>query len=181
VGEQFYPFDLPDDPSGENDSYWDLKFARRIASERPSSPPILPYQLDTIPVGGGKPVRRQSTVDDTDGKDSTIWIGNCESNKALIDPRSSPASYTGRAAGRGTRGSKGTRVSRLAEVSTSKGRQSHSSPDQGTEDDQKEEEDDADAMDVDEGDGKAAGSRKTNKASKAGTGKGSTRRSGRKR
>lgn len=61
-----------------------------------------------------------------------------------------------------------------------KGRQSQSSPDQGTEDDQGEDEDDADAMDVDEDDNKASTPKKTGKASKN-TGKGSMRRSGRKR
>jgi len=61
-----------------------------------------------------------------------------------------------------------------------KGRQSQSSPDQGTENDQKDEDEEVDAMEIDEGDGKAAAS-KYNRASKAATGKGSARRSGRKR
>lgn len=72
MGKQFYPFDLPDEPSGENDGYRDLKFARRLDSEGPSSPPLLPHQLSEIPVEVGKSVRRHSTVDDTDGEDSTI-------------------------------------------------------------------------------------------------------------
>lgn len=72
VGEQFYPFDLPDEPSGDNDGYWDLKFARRIDSAGPSSPPLLPHQLAAVPTLGGKLVGRQSTVEDTDGKHGII-------------------------------------------------------------------------------------------------------------
>ncbi|KAK4697278.1 hypothetical protein P7C71_g761, partial [Lecanoromycetidae sp. Uapishka_2] len=52
--------------------------------------------------------------------------------------------------------------------------------DQGTEDDQKDEEEDADAMDVDEDDNKASTLKNTSNASKV-IGKGSMRRSGRKR
>lgn len=71
VGEQFYPFDLPDQPSGENDGYWDLKFARRIDSAGPSSPTFLPHQLATRPAQGGKIIGRQSTVEDTDGENGS--------------------------------------------------------------------------------------------------------------
>ncbi|KAK3176544.1 hypothetical protein OEA41_007867 [Lepraria neglecta] len=151
MGESFYLFSLPDD------EYWDMKFAKRINPEGSQSPPSMPHLISGPSLEDIRAVRRHSTVEDTD------------------DPRSSPASAHGQKGGRSTRASKGTRTSHLAEVSTLRGGSgSKASPDQGTEDEQKDEEEDGDAMDEDEDDSKA-------KTSKTGAGKGSTRRSGRKR
>ncbi|KAL2037968.1 hypothetical protein N7G274_009187 [Stereocaulon virgatum] len=151
IGESFYPFSLPDN------EYWDMKFAKRINPEGSASPPSLPHLLPGPSFDDLRAVGRYSRVEDTD------------------DPRSSPASALGQKGSRNTRASKGNRASHLAEVSTLRGGgRSKASPDQGTEDERKEEEEDADVMEEEEDDSKA-------KTSTAGTGKGSTRRSGRKR
>lgn len=56
--EPFCDFDLPDE------GYWDMMFAKRIASERPSSPPQLAYQLHK---DGPISRARQSTAEYTEG------------------------------------------------------------------------------------------------------------------
>ena len=56
--EPFCDFDLPDE------DYWDMMFAKRIASERPSSPPQLAYQLHK---DGPISRARQSTAEYTEG------------------------------------------------------------------------------------------------------------------
>ena len=66
--EPFYEFELP----GED--YWDMMFARRLAPERASSPPVLPYQLHRE---GSMSRGRQSTIEDTDGMLmllNSVWI-----------------------------------------------------------------------------------------------------------
>lgn len=157
--QPFCPFALPED------EYWDMMFAKRLAPEGTSSPPLLAHQLSGMSVEGGRAARRYSTVDDTD------------------DPRSSPASMSGQKMGRNTRTSKGTRTSLLAEVSTVGGRQgSKGSVGHGTEDGQKEDEEDGEAMEEDEEDGKAATPKDTSKASKGNASRNNaSRRSGRKR
>lgn len=45
-----------------------MMFAKRLALEGSSSPPLLAHQLSGMPVEGGSAARRYSTVDDTDGK-----------------------------------------------------------------------------------------------------------------
>ena len=57
----FCPFALPED------EYRDIMFARRLAPEGTSSPPLLAHQLSGMSVEGGRTTRRYSTVDDTDG------------------------------------------------------------------------------------------------------------------
>ncbi|KAL9632942.1 MAG: hypothetical protein Q9164_004996 [Protoblastenia rupestris] len=116
--ETYYDFDLPDE------DYWDMMFARRLAPGRPSSPPLLPYQLHRE---GSLSRIRQSTVDDTD------------------EPRSSPASNRG---GRVARGARGKRTSYLAESSRKGRRGSKASIDKSVEGDTIEEEE-GDTMDND--------------------------------
>lgn len=56
--EPFCQFKLPEDTFGE------LMFAKRLKPEGSFSPPLLPNRLS---VDSGAPVRRQSTIEDTDG------------------------------------------------------------------------------------------------------------------
>ena len=67
IGDRFYEFELPNMPSGGNEGYFDLKFAKAIDPDGPTSPPIFPWQLTTAAVEIGQLVVRGSTVDDTDG------------------------------------------------------------------------------------------------------------------
>ncbi|KAM0797297.1 CT20 family protein [Usnea florida] len=154
--QPFCPFSLP-----EYD-YSDLMFAKRLASDGTSSPPLLAHQFSS----GARAARRYSTVDDTD------------------DPRSSPASISGQKPGRTTRTSKGARTSLLAEVSTvEEGQESKGSMNQGADEGQNDDEEDGVATEEDENDSKAAPTVKsTSKASKGAASKISgARRSGRKR
>ncbi|KAL9124738.1 MAG: hypothetical protein Q9217_005964 [Psora testacea] len=154
--EPFYEFDLPDE------DYWDMMFARRLAPGRPSSPILLSYQLHR---DGSMSRRRQSTVDDTDGRLSSLRLGYMHHVNRVSEPRSSPASNRG---GRAARGTRGKRTSQLAESSRKQRRGSKASTDQTVEGDVIEEEDgDTIGMDADE----------TSKTSKAGI----MRRSSRKR
>lgn len=57
----FHPFALPED------EYWGMMFAKRLAPDGTSSPPLLAHQLSGMPVEVGRAARRYSTVDDTDG------------------------------------------------------------------------------------------------------------------
>ena len=59
--QPFCPFSLPED------DYSDLMFAKRLASDGTSSPPLLAHQFSGASVDGTRAVRRYSTVDDTDG------------------------------------------------------------------------------------------------------------------
>lgn len=59
--QPFHPFALPED------EYRDMMFAKRLAPEGTSSPPILAHQLAGMSVEVGRAARRYSTVDDTDG------------------------------------------------------------------------------------------------------------------
>ena len=59
--QPFCPFALPED------EYWDMMFARRLAPEGTTSPPLLAHQLSGMSLEGGRAARRYSTVDDTDG------------------------------------------------------------------------------------------------------------------
>ena len=59
--QPFCPFALPED------EYWDIMFAKRLAPEGTSSPPLLAHQLSGMSIEGGRAPRRYSTVDDTDG------------------------------------------------------------------------------------------------------------------
>ena len=158
-------------------------FAKRLASEGTSSPPLLAHQLSGTSVEGGRAARRYSTVDDTDGMDAHHSARKCGSSVNSPDPRSSPASISGQKLGRNTRTSKGTRTSLLAEVSTVGGRQgSKGSVDQGTDDGQKDDEEDGEAIEEGENDSKAAMLKDARKLSKgAATKKNASRRSGRKR
>ncbi len=160
-----------------------MMFAKRLASEGTSSPPLLAHQLSGTSVEGGRVVRRYSTVDDTDGMHAHYSARKRGSLENSPDPRSSPASISGQRLGRTTRTSKGTRTSLLAEVSTVGGRRGRrGSVDQGTEDGQKEDEEDGEAMEDDENDSKAVTLKDTSKASKRAASKNNaSRRSGRKR
>ena len=62
IDEPFCDFDLPDAEFDER------KFRRRLASEPPSSPPILPHQLAQRLEGPFEANRRHSTIDDSEGK-----------------------------------------------------------------------------------------------------------------
>lgn len=59
--QPFSPFSLPED------DYWDMMFAKRLAPEGTSSPPLLSHQLSGVSFESGRAARRYSTVDDTDG------------------------------------------------------------------------------------------------------------------
>ena len=59
--QPFCAFTLPED------EYLDMMFARRLAPEGTSSPPLLSHQLSGMSLEGGRAARRYSTVDDTDG------------------------------------------------------------------------------------------------------------------
>ena len=173
--QPFCPFALP------ADEYWDMMFAKRLAPEATSSPPLLAHQLSGVSIEGGRAARRYSTVDDTDGTYTHYLARKCRSLAVFTDPRSSPASISGQKLSRNTRTSKGTRPSLLAEVSTVRGRQrSRGSVDQGTDDGQKDENEDGEAMEGKK-DSKATAP-KDNKVSKGAASKNPTsRRSGRKR
>ena len=68
LGEEPYcDFDLPDE------DYWDMMFAKRIASERPSSPPQLAYQLHK---DGPISRARQSTAEYTEGMADLLTIAS---------------------------------------------------------------------------------------------------------
>ncbi|MCJ1278398.1 hypothetical protein MMC21_006213 [Puttea exsequens] len=164
IGDRFYEFELPNMPSGGNEGYFDLKFAKAIDPDGPTSPPIFPWQLTTAAVEIGQLVVRGSTVDDTD------------------DPRSSPASIAGSWRGRGTRGGRGKGGSRLAEVSTRGGRQSKTTPENdASEDDEKSDQDDEDAMDVNDEGSEVTAAKTATKGGKSGAARGFIRKSGRKR
>lgn len=175
--QPFCPFALPED------EYRDMMFAKRLAPDGTSSPPLLTHQLSSIVVEGGRAARRYSTVDDTDGMHAHDFARKCVDSVNLLDPRSSPASINGQKSGRNTRTSKGTRTSLLAEVSTIGGRQrSKGSVDQGTDDGQKDNEEEGEAMEEDENDSKVTTLKDDSKASKGAASKNNgSRRSGRKR
>lgn len=175
--QPFCLFALPED------EYQDMMFAKRLAPEGTSSPPLLGHQLSGISVEGGRAIRRHSTVDDTDGKHAKQSAWKRRGSADFPDPRSSPASISGQRLGRNTRTSKGTRTSLLAEVSMVGGRQgSKGSVDQGTDDGQKEDEEDGEAMEEDEGDIKAVRPKDTSKVSnRAASRNNVSRRSRRKR
>lgn len=175
--QPFHAFVLPED------EYWDMMFAKRLAPEGTTSPPLLGHQLSGTSVEGGRAARRYSTVDDTDGMHAHYSVRECGSSMNFPDPRSSPASISGHKLGRNTRTSKGTRTSLLAEVSTVGVRQgSKGSVDQGTDNGQKDDEEDGEAMEEDENDSKSATQKDTGKASKGAASKNNaSRRSGRKR
>ena len=59
--QPFHPFALPED------EYWDMMFAKRLAPQETSSPPLLAHQLSGMSVEVRRAARRYSTVDDTDG------------------------------------------------------------------------------------------------------------------
>lgn len=175
--QPFYPFALPED------EYRDMMFARRLASEETSSPPLLAHQLSGMFVEGGRAARRYSTVDDTDGTHTYSSARKCGRSVIIPDPRSSPASFGGQRVGRSTRTSKGARTSLLAEVSTVGGRHgSKGSVDQGTDNGQKDNEEAGEAIEEDENDNKAAMLKDSGRTSKGATSKNNvSRRSGRKR
>lgn len=83
--ESYYEFSLPDD------EYWGMKFAKRLASDGSSSPPLLPDQHSSPSMEWGRQLRRHSTVDDTDGEQtltSRVWSA-IEYSKNLV-PRQRP-------------------------------------------------------------------------------------------
>ena len=175
--QPFCPFSLPED------DYSDMMFAKRLASDGSSSPPLLAHQFSAASIEGARAARRYSTVDDTDGMHPQQYARKCVCS-VYPDPRSSPASISGQKLGRATRTSKGARSSLLAEVSTVGERQeSKGSVDQGTDEGQKDDEEDGVATEEDENDSKAAPTVKsTSKASKGAASKiNGSRRSGRKR
>lgn len=53
-------------------------FARRLAPEGTSSPPLLAHQLSGMSVEGGRAARRYSTVEDTDGMHTLVYARKCE-------------------------------------------------------------------------------------------------------
>ena len=175
--QPFCPFSLPED------DYSDLMFAKRLASDGTSSPPLLAHQFSGASAEGARAARRYSTVDDTDGMHPQQYARKCACS-VYPDPRSSPASTSGQKLGRTTRTSKGARTSLLAEVSTVGERQEvKGSMDQGADEGQKDDEEDGVATEEDENDSKAAPTVKTtSKASKGAASKiNGSRRSGRKR
>lgn len=66
--QPFCPFALPED------EYWDMMFARRVAPEGTTSPPLLAHQLSAMSLEGGRAARRYSTVDDTDGMHAYLFV-----------------------------------------------------------------------------------------------------------
>ena len=175
--QPFCPFSLPED------DYSDLMFAKRLASDGTSSPPLLAHQFSSASIEGARAARRHSTVDDTDGMRPQQYARKYACS-VYPDPRSSPASISGQKLGRTTRTSKGARTSLLAEVSTvGEGQESKGSMNQGADEGQNDNEEDGVATEEDENDSKAAPTVKsTSKASKGAASKTSgSRRSGRKR
>lgn len=53
-------------------------FARRLAPEGTSSPPLLAHQLSGMSVEGGRATQRYSTVEDTDGMHAPVFARKCE-------------------------------------------------------------------------------------------------------
>lgn len=109
--ELYCPFELPEE------EYGDMMFARRLAPDGSSSPPMSATRSS----------QRASTVPDTDGRwKSTYNISNNADRAQLLEPRSSPAPARRgrgkRAARPTTRGTRSSKLSRQTE--SSKGRQS---------------------------------------------------------
>ena len=141
---------LRDDPSEEEpfaeflllgDDLEQMMFAKRLAPDRPSSPPQLPHQLQRH-----KPTatRQQSTVDDTDGgiDPARLRIEYLLTIDAT-EPHSSPAPNRG---GRCARG-RGKRMSKLAESANFGRRGSNVYVDDSGEDSASQEQE-SDGMDV---------------------------------
>ena len=129
--EPFYSFVLPEDDYGE------AMAARRLAPEGSHSPPALPQSESS---GSASGTRRQSTIEDTEGKPSASWL-QLPTDSYTIDPKSSAASTPRQSSIRGTR-NRPRGGSQLKEVSvpiTVRGRLGRTNPgpkkgDQGTPD-----------------------------------------------
>ena len=158
-----------------------MMFARRLAPEGTSSPPLLAHQLSSMSVEGGRATRRYSTVDDTDGM-MLFTYTKVQRLSNVSDPRSSPASVGGPRRGRNTRTSKGARSSLLAEVSTVEGGQGSKGPVNRVTDDGRDDEEGGEAVEEDDNLNKAAIEKDASKGPKGTASKNSVaRRSGRKR
>lgn len=78
--QPFYEFKLP------QDDYSDMMFAKRLASDGPSSPPLLAHQFSGTSVEGARVARRYSTVDDTDGMHPQQYAWNCACSSLSRSP-----------------------------------------------------------------------------------------------